>query len=182
VNTPTHIAAAGLVSATAFFADAKFGTGLPIKVRLWICAAGCVVLGASSHLLLDALPHYNWIVYLHWLSDLPYHWLVRDALFGLVIVIPILYWGRDRWFLIWLTLFAAMYPDFEKVAYIDFGLPRQLVIFRGHSLQLSGNDWGLPHPWLIALEVSLIFVCLTVSYCLSKMQARLSMAVVGGNS
>ena len=133
---------------------------------------GCIVFGAASHLFLDALPHYNWIVYLHWLSGLPYHWLIRDALFGLSVTLPILYWGRDRWQLVCLTLFAAMYPDFEKVAHVDFALPERWVIFREHSLKLSTNDWGLPHALLIVFELCLIVLMLIAAYSLAKRRAH----------
>ena len=119
---------------------------------------------------LDELPHYNWIVYMHWLSGLSHSWLIRDAILGLIIFVPVLYLGRDRWALTCLTAVAAMYPDLEKVAYQDFGLPERYVLFRAHSLQLSHHDYGLPHPLLIAFELAVMSACLLA--CWKLAQAR----------
>jgi len=174
MNTLTHVAAGGLVCQAVLFVDAKFGSRLPTRWRPWLWAVAGLILGAASHLWLDALPHYNWVVYMKWLNGLPYHWLIRNALFGLVVLVPLLYWGRDRWWLVGVTVVAAMYPDVEKVAYIDLGLPQQLVIFHRHSTVLSGNHGGLPHAWLIALEMSLLAGMMITAYLVSKSRLRAS--------
>lgn len=159
VNTPTHVIAGAFVAQTVMvYRDRHPGrlTGIG-------CGVTCWWLAAFSHLALDAVPHYNWIVYLNWFHELPFHWLIRDALFALPMIGIGWYAGRDYWLILALGLFGGMYPDFEKVAYVDFHMPEQLILFRSHSLQLSGHTGDLPHGYLIAIELVLLTVCVAAT-------------------
>ena len=160
MNTPTHLAA-GVVVAQAV---------LRLKCPRIVAGGLGVVAGALSHLALDAVPHYNWIVYLSWFRGLPFHWLIREAVFALPVVAVAVWLGRDRWGLTGLALCGSLYPDFEKVAYVDFHIPRQLVIFRAHSLQLSSHTCGWPRPALVGLEVAMLAALLVVAFWLARRQ------------
>lgn len=143
MNTPTHLAA-GVVIVQAVLA-----TRLPGAVAV----ATCLVAGALSHLALDAVPHYNWIVYLDWFQGVPFHWLIRQAVFSVPILALAVWLGRGHWWLTGLALVGCIYPDLEKVLYVDFHIPQWLVLFRGHSLSLSGYTGGWPRPVLVGVEL-----------------------------
>lgn len=142
------------------------------KWTLLLIVPATLALGATSHLALDAIPHYNWIVYLNWFHGLPFHWLIRDAVLSIPVVIIALYCGRDYLILVCLALFGSMYPDFEKVAYGDFHIPESLVIFRSHSLQLSANTGGLSHWLLITIEITVLALLLTATAIVSQRRMR----------
>jgi hypothetical protein len=164
MNTPTHVIAGVVVAQTVMiYRDRHPGkwTGIGCGVVCWFLAAG-------SHLLLDAIPHYNWIVYMNWLRDLPFHWLIRNAVFAIPMVWIGWHTGRDHWVILGLGLFGGMYPDFEKVAYVDFHIPQQLVLFPGHSLELSGHTGGWPRGVLVAIELALILGCVAATVVLYR--------------
>ena len=80
MNTPTHsVCGACLAQALAL----ACATGNPNRMRITAVAVGALGVGVLSHLLLDLLPHYAWVVYLDWFKPWPFHWLMREALFGL---------------------------------------------------------------------------------------------------
>ena len=135
--------------------------------------AGAAVVSVMAHLALDRLPHYNWIVYLGWFRGLPYHWLVREALFALPVLAIGLYTARNHWGLLAAAVFFGLYPDLEKVAAVDFQAPRQLVLFKTHSLQLSTYDGGASHAALIALELAVIAGLLAATLLLARLGHRL---------
>lgn len=134
-----------------------------------------MVAGALSHLALDAVPHYNWIVYLNWFQGIPFHWLIREALCALPVAVFGLWLGRDRIVMTGLALVGSMYPDFEKVAYVDFHIPRQLVIFRAHSLELSGHTAGLPRPALVTIEMTLLVGMLAAALWLARRRQEVAL-------
>jgi hypothetical protein len=154
MNTPTHLAAGALVAQAALATT----TGISNRWAKQIVMPATFVGAVFAHLALDEIPHYNWIVYLTWFHSLPFHWLIREAVFALPVVLIALYCGRDRWVLTCFALLGSMYPDLEKVAFVDFHIPKSLVIFRAHSLQLSGHTAGLPQWLLITLELSVLAV------------------------
>lgn len=162
MNTLTHLAAGAVV------AQAVLAVRMPRAAAL---VTG-VVAGALSHLALDALPHYNWIVYLSWFHGVPFHWLIREAVCALPVAIIAMWLGRDRWVVAGLVLVGSMYPDFEKVAYVDFHIARPLVMFPSHSLQLSGHTCGWPRPALVGLEVGVLVALLAVAVWLATIRVK----------
>lgn len=120
------------------------------------------------HLALDFLPHFAWIVYLPGFENLPFHWLIKEGLLAAVMAIPCLFFARANWPYAILGMLGAIYPDVEKVAAVDLHIPQSWIIFKGHSLQLSSNDGGLPHGILIAVELGLIALMMLWTYALSR--------------
>lgn len=157
MNIPTHIAAGVLVSQwiVGRHDPATFGPG-----RAILYGAACFAAAVLAHLLFDLLPHFAWIVHLSWFSGLPYHWLIREAVFGLAVLVPALVLSGRHWLYGVVGLIGGLYPDLEKVAALDFRLPETFVMLPHHSGQISSNDWGLPHGLLIAVELLLIGICL----------------------
>jgi hypothetical protein len=132
------------------------------------CGAVAFAVGMASHLFLDALPHNNWIVHLNWFPGVPFHWLLCEALCALPLMIFGAYVGRDHLVLLGAGVFGAMYPDFEKVAYIDFHIPQALVLFSSHSLKLSSHHGNWPLWKTVALESGLVLLMLTATVLLAR--------------
>ena len=128
----------------------------PSRPMLIATSVACVLLSLESHLVLDAIPHYNWIVYLKWFRGLPLHGFIREAVLASPIVALAFYLGRGHSVLTGACLLASIYPDIEKFVYCDLHGPKALILFRIHSLQFSANNGGLSHPALIALELSIL--------------------------
>lgn len=126
------------------------------RVRTGLVVAGALLAGILSHLLLDLLPHYAWVVHLDWFKPLPFHWLLREAALGLLIAAAALAIGRRSWPYVALGMLGGIYPDVEKVLSVDFDVPGWLILFEWHSASLSSRTAGLPKPILIALEFVLI--------------------------
>ena len=163
VNTPTHVAAGIWVAQMAMHRWSV------TSVRQWITAGVlCFAGGLISHLALDALPHFAWVVYLPGLESLPFHWLIQEGTLALVVAIPCLYFARTIWPCSVCAILGALYPDAEKVASVDFHVPPNWIIFKQHSMQLSSNDGGLPHAVLIAAEIALIAVFMIATMLLAR--------------
>ncbi|MEM7393178.1 MAG: hypothetical protein AAF492_12605 [Verrucomicrobiota bacterium] len=157
MNTPTHIVFGACLAygiASRFIPDDATRTR---KVGL-----GALIVGAGvlSHLGLDLMPHYAWVVYLNGLENLPYDWLVREALFGLALAVPAFRLAREQWPYVALGMAGGMYPDIEKVAALDFHVPDAYILFDWHSTKLSNRTGGLPLSVLIVIEVILIALAL----------------------
>ena len=150
MNTPTHIAAGAL------FAQLMINW---LKLRskpspIWGCY--CLGWGIASHLLLDLVPHYAWVVYLPGIENFPFHWLIKEAALGLLVAVPLVYITRERWGCIVLGMIGAIYPDIEKVLYLDFGIPDTLVLFGWHSTSLSSLSGTFSTDALIVIELALV--------------------------
>ena len=91
---------------------------------------------------------------------------------GIIVALPLIYFARDHWGYTVLGMIGAMYPDIEKVAYIDFGMPGRLVLFRWHSMALSDRDGGLPSGRLILIECALIAGLIIGTLWLTKDRRR----------
>lgn len=159
MNTPTHLAAGAMAAQLALVGGGN-------RCRRSVMLAGCFFFGVATHLLLDLVPHYAWIVYLPSFEGLPFHWLIREAVLGLAVALPLVYCLRARWGCVVLGMAGAVYPDLEKVAYVDAGLPDWAVLFRWHSMALSNRTGSLPSWALILLECVLI---LAMTLCATKM-------------
>jgi len=151
MNSPTHVIAGALIAqGVMIYRDRHAG---PVSAVL--CGVTTIVAGMVSHLALDALPHYDWIVYLNWFPGLSGDPFLCEALCTVPMSAVGWYAGREHPVILGLGMFSAMYPDFEKVAYLVFYMPQQLVIFRAHSLRLSIPHYYWPRPALIALELAI---------------------------
>ena len=147
MNTPTHIACG------ACFAQVLTLTlhgRRPTTVQCGLLALGSVVLGIVSHLLLDLLPHYAWVVYLDWFKPLPFHWLIREGVFGLAVAIPAFIFAGRSWPYVALGMIGGIHPDVEKVLSVDFHVPDSLILFGWHSTSLS-NECLLIVGFLLAM-------------------------------
>jgi hypothetical protein len=170
VNAPTHIACGALLAQLlATSVSRRYALRRSV---MWFVAFGCVGLGIACHLLLDLLPHYAWIVYLEWFNALPYHWLLREALFGLVVAVPALILAGRFWPFVMLGIAGGMYPDVEKVLAVDLHVPAALILFDWHSRYLSTRTGGLPMPFLIAFECFLIVTLLLMMCQLKRRDLR----------
>lgn len=132
----------------------------------------CFGTGIASHLLLDLLPHYAWIVYLPGYEHLPFHWLIREGIVAGIVALPALYFTRRMWPYAIAGMIGGLYPDIEKVAYGDLNLPRAFVAFPWHSTQLSSRDGGFPHGALACAEVLLLLLTLAAVWKLSATQEQ----------
>ncbi len=110
------------------------------------------MIGVVSHLLLDLMPHYAWIVFLDWFKPLPFHWLIREAVFGVAVAVPALILAGRAWPIVALGMLGALYPDVEKVLAVDFRVPEAYILFPWHSAYLSSRTGSLPEPILIGAE------------------------------
>lgn len=115
----------------------------------------CLGVGIASHVLLDLVPHYAWIVYLPGYEHVPFHWLIREGMVAAIVALPALFFARRFWPYALAGMVGSVYPDIEKVASVDFNLPETFILFRWHSTQLSCHDGGLPHWALITAELLL---------------------------
>jgi len=89
-------------------------------------------------------------------QTIPFHWLIREAIFGLAVALPALYLAGRAWPFVALGMLGAIYPDVEKVLSVDFHIPDQFILFAWHSTELSSRTGGLPRPLLIGSECVLI--------------------------
>jgi hypothetical protein len=168
MNSPTHLIA-GAVTAQVVMAAIGPRASRPVQVAAGIGAFGLAML---SHLLLDAIPHYNWIVYVDWLHRVPFAWLLREAIFSLPVILLAVYCGRDHPVINFFGLFGGMYPDLEKVAYLDFHLPQRFVLFPWHSLRCTPFDGRHAQSTYIAQEMAIFLVLAAATYGLSVWRMR----------
>ena len=168
MNIPAHLVC-GAVLAQAL-SRATAGSGR--RRRIAAVAAGALLLGIASHLLLDLLPHYAWIVYLHWFEPWPFSWLIREAVFGLAVAVPAFMLAGRTWPYVALGMLGGVYPDVEKAVFFTFQAPAPFALFPWHSLYLSNRTAGLPHAVLIGFECLFIAACLFTMWKLNKTGRR----------
>ena len=153
MNTPTHITCgACLAQALTLTLHGR----RPTAVQCGLLAFGSFVVGIVSHLLLDLLPHYAWVVYLDWFKPLPFHWLIREGVFSLAVAIPAFLLSGKSWPYVALGLLGGIYPDVEKVLSVDFHMPQQFILFDWHSAYLSNRTAGIPKAVLIGMECLMV--------------------------
>jgi len=167
VNTPTHIAAGVWIAQMVMLRWSTTSVWRRIGAGA-VCFAG----GLITHLALDALPHFAWVIYLPVLESLPFHWLIREGLLATVVAIPLFYVTRAIWPYAVLAMCGALYPDAEKVAAADLNVSPHWIIFKQHSIQLSSNDGGLPHCILIATEIAITAAFIIATMLLARIHGR----------
>jgi hypothetical protein len=165
MDLPVHLAAGACIGSAVLYVEHK--THHPVSPRRDIKIGLIVfVISVLSHLLLDAVPHYDWLFYVTIFKPLPYYWLLPQVIMALPVILLALTLTRDRPVIVVASLAGAVYPDVEKLAYLDFGLPKALVLFPHHSCSLSQwTPWELAHKdFLIILEMAVMTVCLVGVY------------------
>jgi hypothetical protein len=163
VNTPTHVAS-GIWLVQEIIARCP-----PRSARQTLLViVAIIVLGPVVHLCLDELPHYNSILFVNVFTGYEHSWLIREVVSAIPVIAAGLYFARRNPGVALLGMFSAMYPDIEKLAALEWGLPESLAIFREHSLALSHNDYGMAHAPLIAGELILLAMFLSQSWLISR--------------
>ena len=175
MDFPVHVAAGALVGNVLLYAHAR-QTGLSDNLTqsdmLKLGTAGCLF-GILSHLLLDALPYYDWLFYIELFKPLPYGWAIPTTLTTLPVILVTLHLNKDARVVAELSMFGGMYPDIEKLAYFDAGLPRFLVLFPFHSCRLSKSAWDFAHKQeLIVMEICLFALIMGMIYWLAAERMR----------
>ena len=165
MNTPTHLACGACLAYAIACTTAKHPQ---TPGRVGLVAAGAITVGVISHLLLDLLPHYAWVVHLEWFKPLPFHWLIREGVFGLATAIPAFILSGKSWPYVALGMFGEIYPDVEKILAVDFHVPDRFILFDWHSTYLSNRTGGLPEYALIAFECLLIAGFLLVMWRMKR--------------
>ena len=124
------------------------------------------VLAILAHVLLDLVPHYNWVANGSLFLGVRDGWYYRETVALLPVAVILLVLGRRNLLAASVGMIAALYPDLEKVAYLAFGIPDRFVLFGWHSRVLSSNQSGFPR-WLLSMLDMLILTGCTVAlwYC-----------------
>ena len=163
MDLPVHVTAGALVGTTILYIMDNKVRKRPFSQKQYIkVGLACFFWGILTHLFLDAVPHYDWLFYVKTFSPLPCWWLIPQFLTTIPVLIITFYVMRDHWGIAVVSVLGGVYPDIEKLMYLDFHLPRYLTVFRNHSCYLS--QWTpleLEYKsFLIVFEVGLFFVLL----------------------
>jgi hypothetical protein len=121
------------------------------------------------------------VVYLDWFKPLPYHWLIQEAVFGLVVAIPAFIFAGRSWPFVALGMMGGIYPDVEKVLSIDLHVPDRFILFGWHSTVLSNRTAGLPKAALIGFECLLIVGFLLAMWRMKKVASKNTSDVIVAN-
>lgn len=169
MDLPIHLATGALVGSTVLYIEQTMSHNPNSPRQMVKTGVACFLLGVISHLLLDAVPHYDWLFYITIFKPLPFWWLIPQAIAAAPVVVVTWYILRDHRVIAMISLLGGIYPDLEKLAYFDFHLPRELVIFEQHSCYLSQwTPWTLEHKTaLIVFEVLLLPMLLMLTYWIS---------------
>ena len=155
-----HVLAAGLVAegVARVPIPRKLGSGTgPRLGRLCIT----FFLGSVSHLALDLSPHFGFLAHIAVWTSLPYGWIVRPIVGGLVaLAFVLLHAGQNR-LVASFACAGAIYPDVEKLAHTSGFFPWPL--FRAHAEVADTYTAGLPIRALAATEI-LLCVLFVVAY------------------
>ena len=184
MDFPVHVAAGALAGHAMLYVHAKqpgktgaFTQADALKLGL----AGCLF-GVLTHLLLDALPYYDWLFRVKIFKPLPYWWMLPQILTTLPVIGAALRLSKDAQIVVGASILGGMYPDIEKLSYLDAHLPRSLVLFPYHSCQLSGSPWEFSHAReLIVMEICVFAMMMRMIYWLAakRKQAQFSFCQTG---
>lgn len=170
MDLPGHVATGAFIGNALLYLDLKSRTRPPTLHELYKLGAASFLVGVLSHLGWDALPHYDWLFYVHLFEPLPYWWAIPQVVTTLPILFFIFHVNRDHRRLAAVSVLGGVYPDLEKLLYLDFHLPRWCTLFRQHSCALTGwMPWELQHKeLLIGIEIGVVFVTLALIYVFSQ--------------
>lgn len=170
MDFPVHVAASVCVGQALIYARYRLSCEHAINTNQDLMfATVCVLVGMASHLILDAIPHDNFLYGAgRFGRHLPY--VVRKALQApkiLLITLPVflISWkhARQHWFLMLLTLSGGLYPDIEKAAYLHSAYPRALVLFPWHSCSYSPVGWEVEYHHLLIVMEMLVYIGLLIA-------------------
>ncbi len=171
MDFPVHVAAAACVGQALIYARHRINSKDETTAKQDLMfATACVLAGMATHLILDAVPHYDFLYGVGRFGRyLPY--IVRKALQApkiLIITLPVflIFWkyARQHWFILLLALIGGLYPDVEKAAYLHSAYPRALVLFPWHSCSYSPAGWEVEYGHaLIAMEM-LVYLGLLIAF------------------
>ena len=175
MDLPIHVAAGALVGNTILYiVDNTFKRQTLSQKQHIEVGLACFFWGILSHLFLDAVPHYDWLFYVKTFSPLPYGWIIPQFLATIPVLIITFYAMRDHWVIAMVSLLGGVYPDIEKLIYLDLHLPQYLVVFRKHSCDLS--QWTALEleykSFLVVFEVGLFFVLLGGLYWVARCRGQ----------
>lgn len=176
MDFPVHVAAGALAGNVLLYVHARQAGSsgeLTQADTLKLGTAGCLF-GVLTHLLLDAMPYYDWLFRVEIFKPLPQWWLFPPILTTLPVIVIVLYLNSDARIVAELSMLGGMYPDIEKLAYFDAGLPRFLVLFPFHSCRLSKSEWEFAHKHeLIVMEICLFALIMGMIYWLAAERTRM---------
>lgn len=166
MDLPVHIAGGAFTGNMILHCSRYSSEHLPDRSFKMILV--CFLSGVCSHLLLDALPYYDWIFEIPIFSELPGSWLWRQVAATVPVIVIIFWISRQHWFLSLVSMSGGLYPDLEKLLYFDFHLPKAFVVFPYHSCRLSDSAWEKAHEsHLIVFEIS-VFALLMMGIFLTS--------------
>ena len=174
MDIPIHVATAAFVCNVTLYADSKIQKDYSSKEWGFLPGTICFLLSLFSHLLLDAVPHYDFIYKIFRLPMLPqflsYGWaLFKVGVFTLPVIFIFLYLTRDHWLIALISIFGSVYPDIEKGIYLNLHIPKYLIIFQNHSCSYSPADWESEHKlFLIITELCLFGALLIGLYWIAR--------------
>ena len=176
MDLPVHVAAGALAGNVLLYIHAKFRPRLDWDAEMVKLGAAGLLYGVILHLLLDALPYYDWLFYIHIFKPLPYYWMFPQVLTTLPVLAAIFQLNRDARLVTSLSILGGVYPDIEKLAYIDWHLPKSLVLFPFHSCRLSGSAWESSHKsFLILWEIGIFaLIMLGLYWCAGQRMQMLA--------
>jgi hypothetical protein len=171
MDFPVHVAVAACVGQALIYARHRISSENDIDTgQDLMFATACVLAGMASHLILDAIPHANFLYGVgRFGRHLPY--VVGKALQApkiVLITLPVFLiswkYARQYWMLMLLALGGGVYPDMEKAAYLHSPYPRALVLFPWHSCSYSPVGWEVEYRhFLIAMEM-LVYSGLLIAF------------------
>ena len=163
MTATAHIAAGALVASLVAVRTRSWRSRS--QLRKFGIVALVAILAAIVHIIMDFLPHYNWVAHGSLFLEVPHGWYYREVTALFPVVLALLVLGRSSRPLVLVGIIAGLYPDLEKLAYLTFGLPNQFVLFKWHSRMLSSHDLGLPHVLLSGFDIAILAACIVgVSY------------------
>jgi len=168
VDLFAHVLAGGLV-AEGLRRIRWPGRATASKVAVGLGLTGAFFAGALSHLALDRLPHFGFLPHVLVWSSIPHAWLVRPVVGGMLALAFVMHEARTRPWLPAAASLGAIYPDVEKIAHTELGVP--WVLFRAHAEVTATYTGGYPPKVLAAFEIAAA-IAMAVAY------ARLARAPV----
>lgn len=116
--------------------------------------------------MLDSLPHFGFLSFVDLWVQLPYAWIVRPAVAGLLAAAFVLHRARGHRWLAVVALVGAAYPDLEKLAFFVWGWPH--LLYPDHAHVASTYTAGLDPRALTLAQIALGGVAAVALEALSR--------------
>ena len=178
MDIPLHIAAAAWTCSVTLAVAHKLPKCVLSSGGRVALGVVCFCLGVSSHVLLDLIPHYDFVYKFFRFPGLPHPFgliwtLCKVGVVTLPVILPFLALNRDHLVIALAAIAGGVYPDFEKTLYLHGRLPDGLVISLRHSGAYSAVGWEYTHKFLItALEIGLFGLFLLGIYWAARRRNR----------